>query len=86
MRRECPECNEFDGARLRVLLAELDDELTSEGFSEPCRIGFCGRRSRCGAGSRFRGGQPHRGGSEPEVFVGDETDRGARRWQRGCSS
>ena len=39
MRREC---NEFDGARLRVLLAELDDELTSGGLSEPCRIGFVG--------------------------------------------
>ena len=55
MRRGCPECNEFDGARLRVLLAELDDELTSEGLSEPCRIGFVGGAAR----------------AEPEVvFVG----------------
>ena len=42
MRREYPECNEFDGALLRVLLAELDDELTPEGLSEPCRIVIVG--------------------------------------------
>ena len=42
MRREYPEFSVFDGARLRVLLAELDDELTLEGLSETCRIVIVG--------------------------------------------
>ena len=42
VRREDPGCSDFDGARLRVLLEELDDELTPDDLSEPCRIVIVG--------------------------------------------
>ncbi len=42
MRLDDSEFSEFDGERLRVLLAELDDELSFEGLSEPCRIAIVG--------------------------------------------
>ena len=42
MRPEHSEFSQFDGARLRVLLAELDDELTPEKLRETCRIVIVG--------------------------------------------